>query len=212
MDVPTQLQVTRVNHAAGVGLAMAGVVDGLFDDASWAFQAPIVVIDLAGIARVTSFGTRAWLRGIVRIQSERLYFARVSPPMMDLVSTVKGALHDGALLSLNLPYECASCEHDFSVLADVVEQRSVLMSPRAPTPPCPRCQSASIFNGVIDSYADVIGAPSQAPSQAARQLATATANAVPNVTTMSALQAARAQASSTGNALKTLSGAVVRRK
>src|SRR5690242_5913268 len=155
MDVPTQLQVTRVNHAAGVGLAMAGVVDGLFDDASWALQAPIVVVDLAGIARVTSFGTRAWVRGIARVRSERLYFARVSPSMVDLLSTVKSAVHNGALLSLNLPYECASCEHDFSVLTDVVEQRSVLLSPRATTPPCPRCHSASTLNDVLDSYADV---------------------------------------------------------
>jgi hypothetical protein len=152
MDVKSQLQLQRKAYSAGTMLTLSGVVDGCGALDMWNIDAPVVVIDLVGVTRVTSFGARRWLENIEHIQAGYLAFTRCTPAIIDMFALVRGSMRHGEILSLLAPYECRTCNELFEAFIDMREHHASIVKRTPPHVPCLACGAEAAFDGIPQRF------------------------------------------------------------
>ena len=104
-------------HKVGgvVGCAISGQIRETFEMGPLLEHAKgeRLVLDLAEVHRVTSFGIRQWLVMLPELQRrfEVIYLSRVSGAMTNQIVTIPAMTQDLKLLSLMAPFRCSSCAH-----------------------------------------------------------------------------------------------------
>ncbi|WP_437608347.1 FIST N-terminal domain-containing protein [Sorangium sp. So ce834] len=113
-----------------------------------------VLLDLAGVERITSFGVREWLQMIQAAEPRlrALYLARCSEPVVNQLSMIRRFAGSGQVVSFYAPYCCESCGAQFERLVDCAHDAASLAEGKAPEAVCPRCRGAGAFDDDAATY------------------------------------------------------------
>jgi hypothetical protein len=154
-ETGADLAVSQRRVGAVQVLSLSGRLNERFQGAALApALAGRVVVDLAGVTRVTSFGVREWLQMLAEAapRAPALYLARCSEPVVNQLSMIKGFAGEGRVVSFAGPYRCEACGHGFSRLLDVERDAAALRALSPPDAPCPRCGAEAVFDDDAQSY------------------------------------------------------------
>lgn len=168
----TAPDVTRIEIPGGLLVRVRGKIDAAFAGLGIppGFAGEIV-IDLAGVERITSSGVRGWMAARPELEHARaVWLSRVPPCVVSQLNAVAGFAGRCGVISLFLPFVCAACGNEQHELLDL---RQSLDSERTgPGPvPCPKCGgTASLDEEPADYLAFVAHAPRPQLSAVATRL------------------------------------------
>ncbi len=139
-----QYTLTRRPLATAVLATLSGRLNESFDSAAAGqalAESKLVVLDLAGVDRITSYGVREWTAMLAACKGTELWLARCSEAIVAQLSTIKGFAGHARVASLLLSFRCDACgasfEHTFDLEADAKELSAGAPAPRS----CAQCGS-----------------------------------------------------------------------
>jgi anti-anti-sigma regulatory factor len=142
-------KVTAQDGADGLRVVINGAITEATDFSLVTnAQAPRMVIDLAAVERVNSYGVREWIN-VMRVLAQRNVAVRLEPVsvvmvrQMNMIPQVRGGATVGAVLA---PYFCTACDDERSVLL----ASDLRAAPESA--PCPTCGAAMELDDVADAY------------------------------------------------------------
>jgi hypothetical protein len=165
--------ITRIEGASGVLVRIAGSIDEtLAVDQLTAETADrrIVVFDLQGVSRITSFGIREWATVIAELRADYYCFIRCQPAIVSQFNLIDSFAGRGELVSLFAPYQCPACGEEDQRLIDLRHDYDAVAALTLPTIPC-KCGGAAEFDDVPEIYFQyVLSVPAPAPPAAANEI------------------------------------------
>lgn len=114
-----------------------------------------VVIDLAQVDRITSFGVREWLTMLRELYATEVTFARCSEPFMHQLSMIRAFAGNHTIQSFFAPYVCPCCGTQFSALYDAIEDGPAIVQRVPVEVDCPRCDAPTYFDDEPHLYLSV---------------------------------------------------------
>ncbi|MBL9013025.1 MAG: anti-sigma factor antagonist [Myxococcales bacterium] len=110
------------------------------------------VIDLSGVERINSCGTRDWVNWLARLAENGVQpvFVACSPAIVAQLNLVKNFAGHGAVKSFQVPYHCPECDEEKLLLVDVAD-----LGPAphvAPDCRCDDCESLMTFDDLAEAY------------------------------------------------------------
>lgn len=137
----------------GCVIALNGALDERADPASIvARPASHVMFDLDGVERVTSYGVIVWLAALKALDGKQYAFARCRPSIVRQLNMVTGFGRRGQVISVYLPYFCATCDDDHERLLDLTLDFSPVAKREPPLFECPECGHPCEFDEAPDTY------------------------------------------------------------
>lgn len=179
-STPTR-SVTHVRGRTGVLIRLSGPIDEHFDAARLVTGVRgTVVIDLDAVHRITSFGVRAWLDALARLDRDYLGFVNCRPAIVSQFNMVARFGGGGQLISFYAPYICPKCSADIEVLVDLRTAYTSIRNFALPTVACTSCGQQAEFDDLPEVFlSHVSGAPQPAPPPAAEALMKGASAALP---------------------------------
>lgn len=149
MSARFEIKSERVGNKTSV--VLAGIVDeGAELKALHDLQGD-VVIDLAGIKRINSYGVRLWVDAIRKIPpTVRVVFVRCAPPMIEQMNMIHGFFGHGELKSFYAPMICPACEESQSELCEIEACRAAGNS--LPEVTCPACGETMELDDIEEQF------------------------------------------------------------
>ncbi|NOU28236.1 MAG: hypothetical protein HOO96_10070, partial [Polyangiaceae bacterium] len=115
--------------------------------------AGVVVIDLAEVERVTSYGVREWLSMLAAARKvERWVLARCSEAVVNQLSMIRKFSGNGLVASFYAPYSCGRCGNGFERLFDIEGDAVSIAQGLPPTCVCPLCGGEGRFDDDASTY------------------------------------------------------------
>lgn len=114
--------------------------------------ADVVVFDLDGVRRITSYGVLQWVKALKDLRSRYYAFMRCRPSIVRQFNMVSGFGKHGEVLSIYLPYFCEACDQEFETLLDLRSDYALVQAATPPEARCPKCGGPSEFDDVPKSY------------------------------------------------------------
>jgi eukaryotic-like serine/threonine-protein kinase len=146
----------KVEHAritGGCRIRVTGVIDETLDPQRVIPAVDgVVVFDLDGVNRITSYGVREWLSTLSQLRFSWLGFANVRPAMVSQFNMISGFAGRGHIISMYLPYVCPTCNEAFEVKVDLRRYWAELAAFRVPQALCPNDQTPCELDDVPESY------------------------------------------------------------
>ena len=146
----------EIEHYPGVSrVTLSGTIDerlGKDAFASLKGRSSMVVVDLDGVTRVTSFGVREWMAIIKELPTEKYWFIRCRPSIFSQFNLVAGFGGRGHVISFYCPYVCERCDHSFDALVDMRRERALIAKRMAPPMQCPKCGQPAEFDDNEETY------------------------------------------------------------
>jgi anti-anti-sigma regulatory factor len=110
------------------------------------------VINLSGLERINSCGTRDWVNWLARLAEKGIQpvFVGCSPAIVAQLNLVKNFAGHGAVKSFQVPYHCPECDEEKLLLVDVAD-----MGPAPHVPPdcrCDDCEAVMTFDDLAEAY------------------------------------------------------------
>ncbi len=134
----------------------------------------VVVLDLARVERVTSYGVREWLQMLSEAESrvDALFLARCSEAVSNQLSMIRAFAGSGQIVSFYAPYQCEQCACLFGALLDCEEDHPALIQGQPPIVTCPQClqETQSLDDDPASCFAFVPRAPLTLPPFVRRAL------------------------------------------
>jgi anti-anti-sigma regulatory factor len=146
----SKLRVDRFSDGGVTCLKLAGIIDEQFDGKGLAAQVRggVLVLDLADIERISSFGIREWVDFVAaagkRVSS--LWFVECAPKVVDQFNMVANFGGAGHLVSFYAPYRCDYCDDDRRRLVRVADEMEALRTGKMPERSCASCGNAEYFD------------------------------------------------------------------
>jgi hypothetical protein len=132
---------------------LAGTIDESADaQAILPNGADLVVFDLDGVRRITSYGVLQWVKALKDLRARYYAFMRCRPSMVRQFNMVAGFGKHGEVLSIYLPYFCEECDQEFETLLDLKQDYGLVQAATPPEANCPRCNQPAEFDDVPKSY------------------------------------------------------------
>src|SRR5512139_911899 len=135
-------------------LNVAGLVDERFTGFGAVGEVKALVINVAEITRITSFGVRQWLQAMEALPptiTER-YLLGCPTFFVDQLNMVLDFAGGARVLTAAAPFSCPSCGEDTEATIDLVAERAKLVRGDAPEKQCPRCRKNLALDEAPDSY------------------------------------------------------------
>ncbi len=147
------LKVKVAEGDGGIIITLAGAIDEQSEPKHIVPRvAPLVVFDLDGIERVTSYGVINWLSAIKTLDGKQYAFAHCRPSMVRQFNMITGFGRQGQLLSVYLPYFCADCGDEYEQLLDLINDYGRVSTHKPPVCPCPKCGTLGEFDDAAETY------------------------------------------------------------
>lgn len=147
------VEIKTVGEAALVNVA------GLIDEHFAGFGAidaktKALIIDVAAMTRMTSFGVRQWLKAIDEIPKTVavLYLLGCPTFFVDQLNMVLNFGGAGKVLTVVAPYTCPSCGAESGEIVDILADRATLAKGGVPPKECSRCNEPLEFDETPESY------------------------------------------------------------
>jgi anti-anti-sigma regulatory factor len=131
-----KLQATVEERRSGANLVrLTGTLDehNQLDEITAQVSGAEVLINLSGVDRINSSGTRDWVNWLKSLEARgvRPTLVACSPAVVTQLNLVKNFAGRAIVKSFQAPYHCAACARDKLLLINVSEMRG-----RATAPPC----------------------------------------------------------------------------
>lgn len=144
-DLNRKLRVDKVIEGRTTYVRLTGDLDRTFprDKLAEGLEGS-VIIDLGAIGRIEPAGAAEW-RGFVKMVAplvDTLALAAVPPPFLEKLGSAEDLAPKAQVLTLTMPYTCASCGTTSGQTIDVATHHEVLKFATAPELRCPTCKSA----------------------------------------------------------------------
>jgi eukaryotic-like serine/threonine-protein kinase len=151
VDVVTVGEATLVN--------IAGLVDERFLGFGDVGTNKILILNVAGMTRMTSFGVRQWLKAMDALPKTitDLYLLGCPTFFVDQLNMVLNFGGTGKVLSVMAPFTCPSCGTESGELIDVLAERANLVKGGLPEKECARCGGKLEFDETPESYFAFVG-------------------------------------------------------
>jgi ABC-type transporter Mla MlaB component len=145
-----KLRVDKISEGAITCLKLAGTVDEQFDGKGLAggVKGGTLILDLAEIERISSFGIREWVDFISAVQQKvgSLWFVECAPKVIDQFNMVANFGGSGHLVSFYAPYRCDYCDDDRRRLVQVAAEWEQLKTGKMPERSCESCGNVEYFD------------------------------------------------------------------
>ncbi len=183
-----KLRLDKTSDGAITLLKLAGTIDEQFEGKKIAsgIKGGTLILDLADIERISSFGIREWVDFITSVSSKvsSLWFVECAPKVVDQFNMVANFGGAGHLVSFYAPYRCDYCDDDRRRLVQVAQDWEELRTGKLPERVCESCGNAEYFDedpltffSFLQSHPPVPVAPDVAAFLASRLNYTADAGA-----------------------------------
>jgi len=126
-------------------LEVSGPVDERFDGHQLSvLAAPVVVLEVSKITRITSFGVRRWSEAMKELPQvvKHVYLLGCSPSFVDQLNMVLNFGGRSEVITANGIWFCTKCDDERVAPIDVYADRARIASGRVTLPPCPVCGGA----------------------------------------------------------------------
>jgi anti-anti-sigma regulatory factor len=144
-DLNRKLRVDKVIEGRTTYLRLNGNLDGSFprDKLAEGLEG-IVIVDLGAIGKIEPVGAMEWrgFIGMVAPLAERVYLASAPPTFVEKLCTRDDLNPKVQLLTVLMPYTCASCGTTSAHNVDLGAHYDVLKFATAPELRCPQCKTA----------------------------------------------------------------------
>ncbi|MFI5288407.1 MAG: hypothetical protein ACHQ17_02095, partial [Polyangia bacterium] len=145
-----KLRIDKITDGAITCLKLAGTIDEQFDGKKIAagIKGGTLVLDLAEIERISSFGIREWVDFVTAISAKvtSLWFVECAPKVIDQFNMVANFGGTGHLVSFYAPYRCDYCDDDRRRLVQVVADWEQLKTGKLPERVCESCGNQEYFD------------------------------------------------------------------
>jgi hypothetical protein len=145
-----KLRIDKITDGAITCLKLGGTIDEQFDGKKIAggIKGGTLVLDLAEIDRISSFGIREWVDFITGVSSKvsSLWFVECAPKVIDQFNMVANFGGTGHLVSFYAPYRCDYCDDDRRRLVQVVGDWETLKTGKLPERTCESCGNQEYFD------------------------------------------------------------------
>ncbi|HTJ45532.1 MAG TPA: hypothetical protein VL463_25685 [Kofleriaceae bacterium] len=147
---PPKLSIDKFADGGIVCLKLAGTIDESFEGKKLAatLKAETLVLDLADIKKISSFGIREWvdfMNGLAK-QVKAIVLLECAPKVVDQLNMVANFAGTGKVFSFYAPYRCDYCDTDSRVLLQVDKDWETIKSMKMPQRPCPQCGEGQYFD------------------------------------------------------------------
>ncbi|MDQ3364382.1 MAG: serine/threonine protein kinase [Myxococcota bacterium] len=146
------IEIATAGDAALVNIV--GLVDERFPGFGDLANKKAVILNVAGISRMTSFGVRQWLNGIEALPKSitDLYLLGCPTFFVDQLNMVLNFGGASKVLTVIAPYTCPSCGVESGEMIDVLAERANLAKGGMPEKACARCSKKLEFDETPESY------------------------------------------------------------
>jgi hypothetical protein len=145
-----KLRIDKFSDGGITCLKLAGTIDEQFDGKKIAagVKGGTLVLDLADIERISSFGIREWVDFITGISGKvtSLWFVECAPKVVDQFNMVANFGGNGSLVSFYAPYRCDYCDDDRRRLVQVAQDWEQLKTGKLPERTCESCGNQEYFD------------------------------------------------------------------
>jgi anti-anti-sigma regulatory factor len=145
-----KLTIERLTDGAITCLKLVGTIDEQFEGKKIAagIKAPMLVLDLGGIERISSFGIREWVDFVAALGPRvgSLWFVECAPKVIDQFNMVANFGGAGHLVSFYAPYRCDYCDDERRRLVQVAEEKEALRTGKLPERACASCGNIEYFD------------------------------------------------------------------
>jgi serine/threonine protein kinase len=167
----TQAVVELLTSGDAGLVSVSGLVDERFLGFGNVGPVKSLVINVAGMTRMTSFGVRQWLKGMDALPKTitDLYLLGCPTFFVDQLNMVLNFAGASKILTVVAPYTCPSCGVESGETIDVLVERANLAKGGLPEKECARCGGKLEFDETPESYFSFVNkyaASSIAPSAA----------------------------------------------
>ncbi|MBA3500702.1 MAG: serine/threonine protein kinase [Myxococcota bacterium] len=137
-----------------VVVRVAGLVDERFAGFGEIGHAKTIVIDVSGMARMTSFGVRQWMKGMEALPKSVTERYLLGCPMffVDQLNMVLNFGGGAQILTATAPYSCSSCGAESGEVIDLIGERGVIARGAAPERRCSSCNGKLELEESPESY------------------------------------------------------------
>ncbi len=136
-------------------IALSGSMNESFDStAASQLLRGRVILDLAGIEQITSFGVRAWLEMMSAAEPhlKSLFLANCSEAIVNQMLMVRNFAGPGHIVSFLAPYICTVCSNSFEFLLDCEHSAREIKDAAPPDVACPNCGNRALFDDDPTTY------------------------------------------------------------
>jgi anti-anti-sigma regulatory factor len=139
-----------------VCLRFAGTIDESFEGKKLAstIKAKTLVLDLAEIRKISSFGIREWVDFVKHVASsvDDIVLIECAPKVVDQLNMVGNFAGKGRVFSFYAPFRCDYCDNDARVLYQVDRDWDVIKSMKPPERACDKCGEPQYFDEDPTTY------------------------------------------------------------
>jgi anti-anti-sigma regulatory factor len=177
-EAKPKLRIEKISDGGITCLKLHGTIDEQFDGKKIAagVKGGTLVLDLADIERISSFGIREWVDFISGISGKvgSLWFVECAPKVVDQFNMVANFGGAGHLVSFYAPYRCDYCDDDRRRLVQVAQDWEQLKTGKLPERVCESCGNAEYFDEDPLTFFSYLQqrAPQPVPAEVAAFLAT----------------------------------------
>jgi hypothetical protein len=145
-----KLRLDKISDGAITLVKLGGTIDEQFEGKKIAgsVKGGTLILELADIDRISSFGIREWVDFISAVSSKvaSLWFVECAPKVIDQFNMVANFGGTGALVSFYAPYRCDYCDDDRRRLVQVAQDWELLKTGKLPERVCESCGNAEYFD------------------------------------------------------------------
>src|SRR4051812_28493401 len=135
-----KLRIDKISDGGITCLKLAGTIDEQFDGKKIGagIKGGTLVLDLAEIERISSFGIREWVDFITSVSAKvgSLWFVERAPKAIAPFNMVANFGGSGHLVSFYAPYRCDYCDDDRRRLVQVAAAWEMLKTGKLPERTC----------------------------------------------------------------------------
>jgi anti-anti-sigma regulatory factor/ABC-type transporter Mla MlaB component len=144
-DASRKLRVDKQIEGRATYVRMIGDLDSQFprDKIAEGLEGQVVV-DVGGVGRIEPAGAAEWRSFVQQITPlvESIHLVGVPPPFLEKLSRKDDLGEKGFVLTLTLPYACATCASTTGQTIDVEQHHDLLKFATAPELKCAQCKGA----------------------------------------------------------------------
>jgi anti-anti-sigma regulatory factor len=157
-----KLKIDKFAEGAVMCLKFGGTIDEQFDGKKLAgtVKGGTLVLDLAGITKISSFGIREWVDFINAVgqRVEQIVLIECAPKVVDQLNMVANFAGKGRVFSFYAPYRCDYCDTEARVLLQFDRDYEAIKNMKPPERPCASCGNPEYFDEDATSFFSYLAA------------------------------------------------------
>jgi hypothetical protein len=135
-------------------LSISGLIDEQFPGFGDLSEVQTLVVDLAGVSSITSFGVRQWLRSMAAVPPTvaRMYLVNCPVIIVDQLNMILGFGGRAQVVSLAAPFVCGKCGNYAKETVDATAEGDYIARGELAPRTCQKCGGTLELDEIVESY------------------------------------------------------------